>query len=186
MVHASDPNGLVIMTQQQPISVVFTIPADHLPPLLARMHDRSKLPVEAWDRDIRRKLATGEVLAIDNQIDQSTGTVRIKALFPNDDLALYPNQFVNARLLKDTLHGAVLIPAAALERSPQSTYVYVVKADSTVAMRPVTVQAIEGDIAAIHDGVSEGEMVVIDGLDKLQPGATVALSKENGGRKPAS
>jgi multidrug efflux system membrane fusion protein len=185
MVHASDANGLAVMTQQQPISVVFTIPADHLPPLLARMKGGAKLPVEAWDRDLHHKLADGEVLAIDNQIDPTTGTVKIKAIFQNEDRALYPNQFVNARLLSDTLHGAVLVPAAAIERGPQSSHVYVVKPDSTVELRTVVVQATEGDVVALKEGLAGGEVVVVDGLDKLQPGATVTLSKEGGSRKPA-
>jgi multidrug efflux system membrane fusion protein len=185
MVHASDPNGLAVMTQEQPISVVFTIPADHLPPVLARMKQGGTLPVEAWDRDLHHKLATGEVLAVDNQIDPTTGTVRIKAIFRNEDLTLYPNQFVNARLLTETLRGTVLVPAAAIERSPQSTYVYLVKPDSTVELRNIAVGAIENDVAAVKDGLAAGDVVVIDGMDKLQPGTTVVLAKEGGARKPA-
>jgi multidrug efflux system membrane fusion protein len=186
MVHASDAGGLAVMTQQQPISVVFTIPADHLPPVLAQWRGGGKLPVEAWDRDLRRKLAVGEVHAIDNQIDPATGTVKIRAQFENADAALYPNQFVNARLLTDTLRGAVLIPAAAIERSPQSAYVYVVQKDGTVAMRNVAVQATEGDVAAIREGVAAGDVVVIDGLDKLQPGTAVALEGAGGGKRAKS
>jgi multidrug efflux system membrane fusion protein len=184
MVHASDPNGLCVITQEQPITVVFTIPADRLPPVLLQMKARKALLVEAWDRDLRTKLATGSLLAMDNQIDQTTGTVRIKALFPNVDTALYPNQFVNARLLVDTLHEAVLIPTAALQRSPQSAYVYVVKTDSTVEMRTVEVQLTEGDDTAIRRGVSAGDVVVVDGVDKLQPGTKVSLASERGSRKP--
>ncbi len=186
IVHASDQTGLVVITQQQPIAVVFTIAADHLQPVLQQSKGGHQLVVEAWDRDLKSKLATGSMLAIDNQIDQTTGTVRIKALFPNQNLALYPNQFVNARLLVDTIEQAVLIPTAALQRSPQSTYVWVVKRDGTVEMRNVDVQLTEGEETSIRKGVSPGEIVVVDGVDKLQPGTMVALAKENGTRKPTS
>jgi len=186
MVHGSDQNGLLVITEQQPIAVVFTIAADHLQPVIQQTKAGRHLVVEAWDRDMKQKLATGSLLAIDNQIDQTTGTVRIKALFPNEDFALYPNQFVNARLLVDTVHRAVLVPTAALQRSPQSTYVYVVKPDSTVEMRNVEVQLTEGDDSALRRGIAPGEVVVIDGVDKLQAGTPVALAKEGGARKPAS
>jgi multidrug efflux system membrane fusion protein len=171
------------MTQQQPIAVTFTIPADHLPPVLERMKSGAVLPVEAWDRDLKNRLATGEVLAVDNQIDPTTGTVKIKAKFDNQDLALYPNQFVNASMLIDTLRNAVLAPTAAIERGPQSAHVYVVQPDSTVALREVTLAATEGEVTAVKQGLSGGETVVIDGLDKLQPGAAVALTVE--GAAPA-
>ena len=186
MVHGSDQNGLLVITEQQPIAVVFTIAADHLQPVIQQTKAGRHLVVEAWDRDMKQKLATGSLLAIDNQIDQTTGTVRIKALFPNEDFALYPNQFVNARLLVDTVHRAVLVPTAALQRSPQSTYVYVVKPDSTVEMRNVEVQLTEGDDSVLRRGIAPGEVVVIDGVDKLQAGTPVALAKEGGARKPAS
>ena len=186
IVHAGDPGGIVVITQQQPITVVFTLPADSLPQVLERMKAGRALTVEAYDRDLKTRLASGSVLAIDNQIDPATGTVRIKALFPNDDDALYPNQFVNARLLVDLLHDAVLVPTAALERSPKSTYVYVVKPDSTVEMRDVEVQVTDGDDTAIRRGLAAGEIVVVDGLDKIQPGTTVALAKERGSRKAGS
>jgi membrane fusion protein, multidrug efflux system len=185
IVHANDANGLVVITQQQPIAVVFTLPADHLQAVLDKVRRGQQLTVEAWDRDLRTQLATGTLLAVDNQIDQSTGTVRIKALFANADAALYPNQFVNARLLVDTLHHLVLIPTVALERGPQSSYVFVVKEDDSVDLRPVEVQLTEGDVTAIRSGLAAGEMVVTDGLDKLQPGTKVTLAQGNGERKPA-
>lgn len=184
MVHATDAAGLLVITEQQPISVVFTIAADHLAPVIQQTKAGNRLVVEAWDRELKRKLATGSLLAIDNQIDPTTGTVRIKALFPNDDSSLYPNQFVNARLLVDTIHQAVLVPTAALQRSPQSIYVYVVKPDHTVEMRNVEVQLTEGDDSAVRKGVSPGDVVVDDGVDKLQPGTAVALAREGGTRKP--
>jgi len=186
MVHGSDANGLLVITEQQPIAIVFTIAADHLEPVVRQTKAGRSLVVEAWDRDMKRKLATGSLLAVDNQIDPTTGTVRIKASFSNDDFALYPNQFVNARLLVDTVRQAVLIPTAAIQRSPQSTYVYVVKPDGTVEMRDVEVQLTEGDDAAIRKGLSPGDVVVVDGVDKLQPGTPVSLAKEGGPRKRTS
>ncbi len=183
IVHATDPNGLLVITQLQPIAVIFTIPADQLPAVQQQMRAGKHLVVEAWDRDLTTKLATGALLALDNQIDPTTGTVKIKALFPNELSTLYSNQFVNARLLVDTLHGLVLIPAAAIQRSPQSTFVWAIKPDQTVEMRPVDVQLTEGDTAAIRKGIGNGESAVVDGVDKLQPGSKVALSgAEPGGR----
>jgi multidrug efflux system membrane fusion protein len=181
IVHAGDPNGLVVITQLQPIDVVFTLPGDHLPEILPQLHAGKQLAVDAYDRDLKRKLATGELLAIDNQIDPTTGTVRLKALFGNGDEALFPNQFVNARLLVNTLRGAVTVPAAALQRSPQATFVYVVKPDRTVETRNVVVQLTEGDDAALQSGVQPGELVVVDGVDKLRPGAKVSLGTGAGG-----
>ncbi len=183
IVHASDPNGIVVITQLQPIAVVFTIPADQLPPVQEQLRAGRKLPVEAWDRELKKQLALGTLLAIDNQIDQATGTVRIKAVFENQNSALYSNQFVNARLLVNTLHGTVLVPTAALQRSPQSTFVWAVKPDSTAEMRTVDVQLTEGEITSVRSGVAAGEPIVVDGVDKLQPGAKVAI---NAGRAPGA
>ena len=177
MVHASDPNGLLVITQIQPITVVFTIPADQLPQVLRQKNSGNQLPVDAFDRDLKNRLASGSLLALDNQIDQTTGTVKIKAIFANENLALYANQFVNARLLVDTLRGVVLVPTAAIQRSPQSTFIFVVKPDSTVDMRTVEVQMTEGDESAIRKGIAPGETVVTDGVDKLQPGSKVALAR---------
>ncbi len=186
IVHATDPNGLVVITQEQPIAVLFTIPGDQLPPVLQQMRRGRKLVVEAWDRDLQRKLATGSLLAVDNQIDQTTGTIRIKALVPNEDRALYPNQFVNARLLVDTIQQTVIVPTAAIQRSPQATYVYVVKADNTVEMRDVSVQLTEGDETAVSKGLVAGEVVVVDGVDKLQPGSLVSVANASSPRSRRS
>ncbi len=183
IVHANDANGLVVLAQIQPITVVFTIPADRLPPVLRETRAGRKLEVDAWDRDLKSRLATGSLLAVDNQIDPSTGTVKIKALFPNEDLALYPNQFVNARLLVETLHGATLVPTAGLQRSPQSVFVYIVKKDGTVEMRTVDVQLTEGDETSVKNGVAPGDLVVVDGVDKLQPGSKVVVSPPGGAGK---
>jgi multidrug efflux system membrane fusion protein len=177
MVHATDPNGLLVITQIQPISVLFTIPADQLSQVLPQMRAGKSLRVDAYDRDLKNKLATGSLLAIDNQIDQTTGTVRMKALFPNESDALFPNQFVNARLLVNTLRGTVIVPVAAIQRSPQSTFVYAIKPDSTVEMRPVEVQLTEGEEASIRQGLAAGDIVVTDGVDKLQPGSKVTVGK---------
>lgn len=177
IVHASDANGLVVITQQQPIAAVFTIAARYLPQVLPRLRAGDKLPVEAFlDQDTNRKLADGSLLAIDNQVDPSTSTIRIKALFPNVDRALYPNQLIFAKLLVDTLRGVVVVPTAALQRSPQATYVFVVKPDQTVEIRNVEVQLTQGDDTAIRQGVSAGETVVIDGVDKLQAGTRVSMA----------
>jgi multidrug efflux system membrane fusion protein len=175
IVHATDSNGLLVITEIQPITVVFTIPADQLPQVLPQTKAGRQLAVDAYDRDMKNKLATGSVLAIDNQIDQTTGTVKIKGIFPNENFALYANQFVNARLLVDTLRGVVIVPTAAIQRSPQSTFAYVVKPDSTVDMRNVEVQITQGDDTVIRRGVAAGETVVTDGVDKLQPGMKVVL-----------
>jgi multidrug efflux system membrane fusion protein len=175
MVHASDANGLIVITQIDPIAVIFAIPEDNLPQVQQQMRGGRQLPAEAYDRDLKHKLATGSLMTIDNQIDQTTGTVKFKAVFPNRDGALFPNQFVNARLLVDTIRNAVLVPNAAIQRSPQSAFVYVVKSDDTVEARNVQIQGSEGDETSISQGLSAGETVVTDGVDKLQPGAKVAL-----------
>lgn len=190
IVHAGDTNGIVVITQLQPINVLFTIPADHLSQVLPQVHAGRRLAVDAWDRDLKTKLATGELLAVDNQIDPTTGTVRLKALFANRDEALFPNQFVNARLLVETLRGIVTVPTAAIQRSPQSTFVYRVKPDHTVEARDVVVRLTEGDETSIQSGLAAGESVVIDGVDKLRPGMKVevgeARAKGSGGRKAQS
>jgi membrane fusion protein, multidrug efflux system len=173
MVQANDPNGLAVITQLQPIVVLFSIPQDDLPSLLKRMQSGQKLVVEAYNRDLKQKLATGTLLTIDNQIDSNTGTVRCKAVFPNEDNALFPNQFVNARLLVDTKQSTVIVPAAAIQRSPQSTFVYVVKDDSAVESRNVTIGPGEGDAVSIASGLAPGEVVVVEGVDRLQQGTKV-------------
>jgi multidrug efflux system membrane fusion protein len=173
MVHAADATGLAVLTQLQPITVQFSLPQDDLPQVL-HAQAAGNPPAEAYDRDLRNRLATGTLLAIDNQIDPVTGTVKIKALFENQDHALFPNQFVNVRLLVEVKQGAVLIPAAAVQRSPQSTFVYVVKADQTVEVRPITLGPTEGDLTTVSDGLAAGETVVTDGVDKLQNGSQVA------------
>ena len=173
IIHATDATGLAVITQLQPIAVDFGIPADDLPRLQNAMKANSRLPVDAYNRDFKHQLAAGTLLTTDNQIDQSTGTIKLKASFPNQDNALFPNQFVNAKLLVNTLHNAILIPAAGLQRSQQGLFVYVVKPDQTVEMRSVTVGATQGDVIAIATGLAAGDLVVTDGVDKLQQGSHV-------------
>jgi multidrug efflux system membrane fusion protein len=173
MVHATDQNGLLVITQVQPIAVLFTIPEDMLPPVVTKLRAGEHLPVEAYDRTGQTKVAEGSLLTFDNQIDQSTGMTRLKAIFPNQDNALFPNQFVNVRLLLDVKSEAIIVPLAAIQRGPQGTFVYVVKADHTVEARPVVVGPATGHDASIEAGVAAAEQVVVDGVDKLRPGSTV-------------
>jgi multidrug efflux system membrane fusion protein len=181
MIHASDANGLAVITQLQPVALLFSLPEDAIPSVVKKMNAGVKLDVEAYDRDFKVKLATGTLLAIDSQIDSNSGTVRFKAIFPNEDNSLFPNQFINARLLIETIKDAVLVPNAAVQRSPQSAFVYVVKrddkGDSTVDMRNIEVGPTEGDDTVIQGGLSPAEMVVTDGIDKLQQGAKVTLGR---------
>ena len=166
---------LVVITQLQPITVLFTIPEISLPAVMAKLKTGARLTVEAYDRERKQKLATGTLLTVDNQIDPTTGTVKLKAQFDNTDSSLFPNQFVNARLLVNTIENTVLIPNAAIQHSARSAYVYVVKPDNSVEARNVEVKLSEGDKTSIASGLASGETVVIDGIDKLQPGAKVAV-----------
>lgn len=177
IVHATDANGLVVITQLDPIAVIFTIAEDSLSQVEEPLRAGRQLPVEAYDRALQHKLAAGSLLTLDNQIDPTTGTVKLKAVFPNKTGALFPNQFVNARLLVDTLRNTVLVPNAAIQHSPQSAFVYAVKSDNTVEARNVQVQGTNGGETSISHGLSAGEVVVTDGVDKLQPGAKVVLSR---------
>jgi multidrug efflux system membrane fusion protein len=184
IVHASDANGLVVITQLQPITVIFPIPEDSLPQVLASLKKGQRLPVEAYDREMKQRLAMGSLLTVDNQIDPATGTVRLKALFPNEENELFPNQFVNARLLVDVRRGVTVVPSPAIQRGPPGTFVYVVKADRTAAVRPVTVGEIQGGEASIKTGLSPGELVVVDGADRLREGSRVELKAESSRTPP--
>src|SRR5258706_14375416 len=179
IVRGGDANGIVVITQLQPISVIFTIPQDQLPSLLKRMTGAEKITTEAWDREGRVKLATGELITADNQIDTTTGTVKLKAQFGNDDAKLFPNQFVNVRIQIET-RTAVTVPAAAIQRGAQGIFVYVVKEDQTVTMRQVKPGPAEGETTAIESGLKAGEQVVIDGVDRLREGAKVEAAKGRG------
>jgi multidrug efflux system membrane fusion protein len=175
IVHASDQNGLAIITQRQPIAVVFTIAQDRLPDVLAQLRAGKSLPVDAFDREIKTRLGSGQLTAVDSQIDPSTGTIKLKATFPNDPETLFPNQFVNARLQVDTIAHAIVIPAAAVQRGPQNTFVYVVSGNGTVQSRTVAVAFDENDQSVVTRGLSANEIVVTDGADRLQPGSHVSV-----------
>ena len=177
----AEPNGLVVVTQLKPITVVFTLAEDEIPPLLKRIHAGATLPVSAWDRSNTHQLATGTLQSIDSQIDTSTGTIRLKAVFANDDESLFPQQFVNVILLLDTLHGATLIPQAGVQRGAPGTFVYLVNADQTVSVRTVTLGPGDAANVAITAGLKPGDTVVVDGADKLKDGAKVLLRQRGAG-----
>jgi multidrug efflux system membrane fusion protein len=176
----AEPNGLVVVTQLQPITVVFTLPEDDIPPLLKQMRAGAALPVTAWDRTNTQQLATGTLQSIDSQIDTTTGTIRLKAIFANDDQALFPQQFVNVVLLLDTLHGATLIPQSGVERGAPGTYVYVVNADETVSVRKVALGPGDATNITVTQGLAAGETIVVDGADKLKDGAKVLVRQRGG------
>jgi multidrug efflux system membrane fusion protein len=180
----SEPNGLVVVTQLKPITVVFTLPEDNVPALMQRMHGTT-LPVTAWDRSNTRQLASGTLQSIDSQIDTTTGTIRLKALFANDDEHLFPQQFVNVVLLLDTLHGATLIPQAGVQRGAPGTFVYVVNADQTVSVRKVTLGPGDANNVTITAGLRPGDTVVVDGADRLKDGAKVVI-RQGGAAHPGA
>jgi multidrug efflux system membrane fusion protein len=182
VVHATDTTGLVIVTQVQPISVVFTLPADNLPAVSRAA--ASPLPVLALSRDNQTKLGEGTLAVIDNMIDATTGTIKIKATFANAERALWPGQFVNARLLVATRRNGIVVPAAVVQRGPQGTYAFVIKPDQTVEMRSIVVEQVQDGAALIADGLRLGERVVVDGQYRLQPGSKVAPSER--GKAPAT
>ena len=172
MIHASDPGGLVVITQVQPIATLFTLPEDSLQEVIQHMKGNEQLMVEAYSRDDQNKLASGKLVTIDNQIDPTTGTVRFKAVFDNHDLSLWPNQFVNIRLMLTVRKDAIVVPLAAIQRGTQGTYVYTVK-DGSATMQPVKVDMTQGNISLIANGLAAGDQVVVDGQDRLQSGSKV-------------
>jgi multidrug efflux system membrane fusion protein len=182
VVHASDQNGIVIVTQLDPIAIVFTLPQDQLTAVAEELA-RGPLAVDVTSRDGATLLGVGELGLIDNQINQATSTIRLKATVPNPRRLLWPNQFVNARLHLTTRKGALVFPATALQRGPSGTFVYVVGADGTVAPRPVDVELTQGDVALVAKGVADGERVVVDGQNQLRPGAKVAVREQGQGRE---
>jgi multidrug efflux system membrane fusion protein len=175
IVHATDSNGLVVITQIQPITVIFTISEDNLPAVMKKLQSREKLPVEVYNREGKIKLATGTLLTADNQIDTGTGTVKLKAVFPNTDFTLFPNQFVNIRLLLEVKKKATLIPSSAIQQGTEGPFLYLVKPDNTIEVRPVHPGQAEGDTVAVDSGLSPGEMVVVDGADKLRKDTKVQV-----------
>ncbi len=181
VIKAADSGGLVVITQLEPIALVFSVPEDGLRPILRRFRGGGGVAVDAYDREGRTRLASGTLTAIDNQIDPATGTVRMKASFDNKDGALYPNQFVNARVLIDVLHDTLLAPAEAIQRGPQGPYVYVVKPDNVVQLRRVQVGPSEAGTVALKTGVAAGEALVVDGAEKIQDGARVEATPRRPG-----
>jgi multidrug efflux system membrane fusion protein len=169
--------GLVVITQIQPITVIFTLPEDQLPPIEAKMRAGARLIVEAYDRDMTKKIAQGWLETIDNQIDPTTGTVKLRANFDNQGGALFPNQFVNCKLLVEEKHAVTLILTAAVQRNSQKTYVFLVKPDSTVTVRNIAVGTVEGDESEVTSGLAPGDDVVMTGVDRLQEGTKVRFQK---------
>jgi len=174
IVHAADTNGMLVITQLEPINVLFSVAEDYLPQIRQQLRRGNKLTVDAFDRTQQTKLASGALLTFDNEIDTATGTIKLKATFPNHDNALFPNQFVNARLLLTTQRGVILVPSAAVQRSATDAFVYVVQPDQTVAMQTVSVGTTDGNVTAV-EGLKAGEVVAVDGFDKLQTGVKVAV-----------
>ena len=186
IVRAGDAAGLAVIASVRPIAVTFTIPQDEIIRVQRALAATGRLPVEAYNRDLRVRLADGELTAIDNQVDSSTGTIKLKAMFPNEDDALFPNQFVNARLLVETLRGTTLVPLAAVQHGPESSFVWVVGPDTTVGLRIVETGPTQGDMVSVTSGLKAGELVVIDGIDKLTPKTKVTLRsmKTTGNQQP--
>ena len=176
IVHAADAGGIVVITQLHPISVVFTLPEQSLQAVLNEGGANGGLHVTALDRGNTTALDEGTLAVVDNEIDQTTGTVKLKATFPNNDLKLWPGKFVNARLVLTTKKNAIVVPASVVQRGPQGSYAYVIKPDKTVEMRPIKVAQTEANVAMIDEGLKAGEQVVVDGQYKLQPGAHVELT----------
>jgi multidrug efflux system membrane fusion protein len=175
-VQTSDPNGIVVVTQLQPISVIFTLPEDNLPEVMKRVRAGASLPVTAYDRTGATELAGGKLDTVDNQIDTTTGTVKLRAIFDNEQETLFPNQFVNVKLLVNTLHDADIVPNSAIQRGAPGTFVYVVKPEKTAAVQKVKLGPSDGQRIAILSGVEPGESVVTDGADRLRDGAKVTIA----------
>jgi multidrug efflux system membrane fusion protein len=180
IVTSGSTTALVVITQLQPITVIFSVAEDYLPQIQKQLRGGQKLPVDAFSRDQTTKLSSGSLLTLDNVIDQTTGTVKLKAIFDNKDFELFPQQFVNSRLLVDTQRGATLVPTAAIQRNAQGAYVYVISSDDTATLRTVTVGTTDGNTAAVQ-GVSPGEVLAVTGFDKLQNGGKVTIVKNPGG-----
>jgi multidrug efflux system membrane fusion protein len=177
IVHAADANGMVVLTQLQPIAVLFTIPEDSLPQVVQKLRAGAHLPADAYNRDNSKKLASGTLVTLDNQIDSTTGTSRLKAVFPNTDNSLFPQQFVNIRLLVDTLGNQMVVPNVAIQNGQQGTFVYTVDEDSKVHLKPVQVGISTETVSQILGGLTESDRVVVDGTDRLIEGATVRVRK---------
>jgi multidrug efflux system membrane fusion protein len=179
MVHASDSNGLVTIAQVKPMTVIYPVPEDNLPRIVKRTQSGEEVAVEAYDRSGKNKLATGRLLTFDNQIDTTTGTVKLRAEFPNQDGVLFPNQFVNVRMKVETKADTTLLPTAAIQRGAPGTFVFLVKQDQTVSVTPVKLGTTEGETTEVQSGVAPGNLVVVDGADKLREGSKIELIDPN-------
>jgi multidrug efflux system membrane fusion protein len=179
MVHASDSNGLVTIAQVRPMTVIYPVPEDNVPRIVKRSQSGEEVAVDAYDRGGRTKLATGRLLTFDNQIDTTTGTVKLKAEFPNQDGLLFPNQFVNVRMVVETRADATLVPTAAIQRGAPGTFVFLVRQDQTVSVTPVKVGTTEGETTEVQSGIEPGNLVVVDGADKLREGSKIELIDPN-------
>jgi multidrug efflux system membrane fusion protein len=190
IVHAADANGLLVITQLQPIAVIFSLPQDQLPQVTSKLQKQEQLVVDAYDRDDTSKIESGKLLTIDNQIDTTTGTYKLKAVFNNDRNVLFPNQFVNVHLLADVKKNLVIVPSSAIQRGPQGTYVYVVQNGNTAKIEPVTIAQTTADSVGLSAGLNPGDLVVVDGQDKLQDGSKVnptqASNTQNAAGAPPS
>jgi len=185
IVHAADTNGMLVITQLEPINVLFSVAEDYLPQIRQQLRRGNRLTVDAFDRTQQTKLSTGSLLTFDNQIDTTTGTIKLKAVFPNQDNALFPNQFVNARLLVNTQHGVILIPTVAIQRNAQESFVYILKPDQTVTMQTVSVGTTDGNVTAV-EGINAGDVIAMDGFDKLQNGVKVTVRGNSENRRNKS
>jgi len=183
IIQTTATTGIAVITQLQPIAVIFPIPEDNLSQVLGKLRIGARLQVDAFDREQKKKLAMGYLLTVDNQVDTTTGTVKFKAVFPNKDNELFPNQFVNARLLVNVERGVIIVPASAIQRGPRGTFVYVVKADNTAEVRPVTTGAAENGDISVTSGLVAGERVVTDGAERLLEGSKVELPGQNGSKR---
>ncbi|HYV82873.1 MAG TPA: MdtA/MuxA family multidrug efflux RND transporter periplasmic adaptor subunit [Pyrinomonadaceae bacterium] len=182
IVHAADTTGMLVITQLQPINVLFSVAEDYLPQIRQQLRRGNRLSVDAFDRTQQTKLSSGALLTFDNQIDTTTGTIKLKAVFPNRDNALFPNQFVNARLLVATQRGVILVPTVAIQRNAQDSFVYVLKPDQTVVMQTVSTGTTDGSVTAV-EGLKAGDVVATDGFDKLQGGTRVTVRGSSGRNK---
>ncbi len=180
IVHASDANGLVVITQQQPITVVFTLPEDQIQAVIQRWHAKEPVSIVAYDRAGKNKLAEGKLLALDNQIDPTTGTLKLKAQFDNNEHTLFANQFVNIKMHLDTLKDSTLVSSAAIQHDVQGTFVYVVKADKTIDLRRITLGPTDADRVVVSSNLAVNETVVVEGVDRLREGSQVDIAKKDG------
>lgn len=186
VVSTSDANGIVVVTQLQPITAIFTIPEDNIPDIMQHMQGKDQMVAEAWDRSGKTRLAVGKVYAVDNQVDTTTGTVKVRAEFPNKDNALFPSQFVNIKCHTETKKDVIIVPLAAIQQGSDGSFVYLAKPDNTVTVQKVKIDVAQGEKVAIADGVKEGDVVVTDGSDNLREGAKITIPAKEAAAAPSA